>query len=315
MKKIFIVLFAIFLNFATAQNKSLITYKESDLTLKINSEEIFGTLTTPNLSQKYPVALLISGSGPTDRNGNNVIMKNNSLKMLAETLAKNGIASLRFDKRGIAASKASAKSEESLRFENYIDDVKSWVDLLKKDNRFSKIIIIGHSEGSLIGMIASVKADKFISIAGAGDSADKLIKTQIASKSNKQVEDLTFPIIDSLKNGNTVKKVDPILNSLFRASIQPYLISWFKYNPQAEIKKLNIPVLIVQGNNDLQVTVKDAESLAQSNKKAELLIVDKMNHIMKIVDSDVQANMASYSNETLPISEVMTNKIVSFIQK
>lgn len=315
MKKIFIVLFAIFLNFATAQNKSLITYKESDLTLKINSEEIFGTLTTPNLSQKYPVALLISGSGPTDRNGNNVIMKNNSLKMLAETLAKNGIASLRFDKRGIAASKASAKSEENLRFENYIDDVKSWVDLLKKDNRFSKIIIIGHSEGSLIGMIASVKADKFISIAGAGDSADKLIKTQIASKSNKQIEDLTFPIIDSLKNGNTVKKVDPILNSLFRASIQPYLISWFKYNPQAEIKKLNIPVLIVQGNNDLQVTVKDAESLAQSNKKAELLIVDKMNHIMKIVDGDVQANMASYSNETLPISEVMTNKIVSFIQK
>lgn len=315
MKKIFIVLFAIFLNFATAQNKSLITYKESDLTLKINSEEIFGTLTTPNLSQKYPVALLISGSGPTDRNGNNVIMKNNSLKMLAETLAKNGIASLRFDKRGIAASKASAKSEENLRFENYIDDVKSWVDLLKKDNHFSKIIIIGHSEGSLIGMIASGKADKFISIAGAGDSADKLIKTQIASKSNKQVEDLTFPIIDSLKNGNTVKKVDPILNSLFRASIQPYLISWFKYNPQTEIKKLNIPVLIVQGNNDLQVTVKDAESLAQSNKKAELLIVDKMNHIMKIVDGDTQANMASYNNETLPISEVMTNKIVSFIQK
>ncbi|EJL64146.1 alpha/beta hydrolase family protein [Flavobacterium sp. CF136] len=315
MKKIFIVLFAIFLNFATAQNKSLITYKESDLTLKINSEEIFGTLTAPDLSQKYPVALLISGSGPTDRNGNNVIMKNNSLKMLAESLAKNGIASLRFDKRGIGASKASAKSEENLRFENYIDDVKSWVDLLKKDNRFSKIIIIGHSEGSLIGMIASGKADKFISIAGAGDSADKLIKTQIVSKSNKQVEDLTFPIIDSLKNGNTVKKVDPILNSLFRASIQPYLISWFKYNPQAEIKKLNIPVLIVQGNNDLQVTLKDAESLAQSNKKAELLIVDKMNHIMKIVDSDVQANMASYNNETLPISEVMTNKIVSFIQK
>lgn len=315
MKKIYVVLFAIFFNFVNAQNKSLITYKESDLTLKINLEELFGTLTAPDLSQKYPVALLISGSGPTDRNGNNVIMKNNSLKMLSEVLAKNGIASLRFDKRGIAASKASAKSEENLRFENYIDDVKSWVDLLKKDNRFSKIIIIGHSEGSLIGMIASVKADKFISIAGAGESADKLIKTQIASKSNKQVEDLTFPIIDSLKNGNTVKKVDPILNSLFRASIQPYLISWFKYNPQAEIKKLNIPVLIVQGNNDLQVTVKDAESLAQSNKKAELLIVDKMNHIMKIVDGDVQANMASYNNETLPISEVMANKIVSFIQK
>ncbi|MNL15157.1 hypothetical protein D3C87_1361290 [compost metagenome] len=164
-------------------------------------------------------------------------------------------------------------------------------------------------------MIAGAKANKFISIAGPGESADKLIKTQIESKANKQLNDLTFPIIDSLKNGNKVKKVDPMLNALFRPSIQPYLISWFKYNPQAEIKKLNVPILIVQGNNDLQVTVKDAETLSQANKNAELLIVDKMNHIMKIVEGDKQANLESYKNESLPLSEVMTSKIISFIKK
>jgi pimeloyl-ACP methyl ester carboxylesterase len=315
MNKIILLLTVLFLSFVNAQDKKELTYKESPIILKINKDQLFGTLTAPDLTKKYPVALIIAGSGPTDRNGNNPMMKNNSLKMLAEALAKNGIASLRFDKRGIAESKPSAITESSLVFENYTEDAKSWINLLKQDKRFSKVIIIGHSEGSLIGMIASAKADKFISIAGAGDSADKILKTQIGAKSMKQLDDMTFPIIDSLKNGNTVKKIDPMLNSLFRPSVQPYLISWFKYNPQTEIKKLTIPILILQGNSDLQVTVQDAENLAKANKNAELLIVDKMNHIMKIIDGDKQANIDSYSNETLPISETLTNKIVSFIQK
>lgn len=315
MKKLFILPVLLFLSVVNAQDKNEITFKESPLILKINIDQIFGTLTTPDLKTKFPVALIISGSGPTDRNGNNPMMKNNSLKMLAETLAKNGIASLRYDKRGIGESKASAVSEQTLVFENYTEDAKSWINLLKQDKRFSEVIVIGHSEGSLIGMIAGAKANKFISIAGPGESADKLIKAQIASKSNKQLEDLTFPIIDSLKSGNTVNKVDPMLNALFRASIQPYLISWFKYNPQTEIKKLTVPVLVLQGNKDLQVTVKDAELLSQTNKNAELLIVDKMNHVMKTIEGDTQANIESYNNESLPISEIMTSKIISFIKK
>ncbi len=315
MKNIVLLLTIFFLSFVNAQDKKQDTYKESNVILKINNDQLFGTLTVPDLTKKYPVALIIAGSGPTDRDGNNPMMKNNSLKMLAEALAKNGIASLRYDKRGIGESKASAISESSLVFENYTEDAKSWINFLKQDKRFSQLVIIGHSEGSLIGMIAGAKANKFISIAGAGDSADKIIKAQIASKSNKQIEEMTFPIIDSLKTGNTVKKVDPMLNALFRSSIQPYLISWFKYNPQTEIKKLNVPILILQGNNDLQVTVQDAENLSKSNKNAELLIIDKMNHIMKIIEGDKQANLESYNNATLPISEVMTNKIVSFILK
>lgn len=206
MKNIVLLLTIFFLSFVNAQDKKQDTYKESSVILKINNDQLFGTLTVPDLTKKYPVALIIAGSGPTDRDGNNPMMKNNSLKMLAEALAKNGIASLRYDKRGIGESKASAISESSLVFENYTEDAKSWINFLKQDKRFSQLVIIGHSEGSLIGMIAGAKANKFISIAGAGDSADKIIKTQIASKSNKQIEDMTFPIIDSLKTGNTVKK-------------------------------------------------------------------------------------------------------------
>lgn len=315
MNKIILFLTVLFLSVLNAQTKKEITFKESPAVLKINNDQLFGTLTTPDLTQKFPVALIIAGSGPTDRNGNNPMMKNNSLKMLAENLAKNGIASLRYDKRAIGESKAAGGSESNLVFENYIQDAKSWINYLKQDKRFSKIIIIGHSEGALIGMVSSAKADKFISIAGAGEPADQIIKTQIAAKSMKQLEDMTFPIIDSLKNGFEVKKVDPMLNALFRPSVQPYLISWFKYNPQTEISKLTIPVLILQGNNDLQIGVKDAENLSKANKNAEMVIIDKMNHMMKIIDGDQNANIASYNNETLPLSETLVEKIVSFIQK
>lgn len=315
MKHILLFAALLSLTIVNAQSTKQHTFKETNVTLKINIDQLYGTLTVPDEVKKCPVALIIAGSGPTDRNGNNPMMKNNSLKMLAEALAKNGIASLRYDKRGIGESKASAVTETSLVFENYTEDAKSWINFLKLDKRFTQLTVIGHSEGSLIGMIAGAKANKFISIAGAGESADKLLKSQISSKSNKVIEDMTFPILDSLKSGNKVKKVDPMLNSLFRPSIQPYLISWFKYDPQTEIKKLTVPILIIQGNNDLQVPVQDAENLSKANKNAELDIIDKMNHIMKIIDGDKQANMESYNNETLPISETMTTKIVSFIKK
>ncbi len=305
----------LFISIANAQTGKQDTFKETNVTLKINIDQLYGTLTVPDVAKKCPVALIIAGSGPTDRNGNNPTMKNNSLKMLAEALAKNGIASLRYDKRGIGESKALAVTESSLVFENYTEDAKSWINFLKQDKRFSQLIVIGHSEGSLIGMIAGAKANKFISIAGAGESADKLLKEQISSKSNKQIEEMTFPIIDSLKAGNKVNKVDPLLNSLFRPSIQPYLISWFKYDPQTEIKKLTVPILIIQGNNDLQVSVADAEKLSKANKNAELVIVEKMNHVLKIIDGDNKANFESYNNETLQISEVLIDKIVSFIKK
>ncbi|KAF2329419.1 alpha/beta hydrolase [Flavobacterium daemonense] len=315
MKKLFLFLTVLFVSAVNAQNTKQDTFKETNVTLKINIDALYGTLTVPDVTKRCPVALIIAGSGPTDRNGNNSMMKNNSLKLLAEALAKNGIASLRYDKRGIGESKKAMSDESTLVFENYTEDAKSWINFLKQDKRFSQLIVIGHSEGSLIGMVAGAKANKFISIAGAGESADKLLKEQISSKSNKQIEEMTFPIIDSLKSGNKVKKVDPILNSLFRPSVQPYLISWFKYDPQNEIKKLTVPILILQGNKDLQVSVSDAENLSKASKNSQLAIVDKMNHVLKIIDGDNKANFESYNNETLPISEELINKIVAFIKK
>ncbi len=290
------------------------SFIESPITLTTASGDIFGTLCTPKTGKTMPVALIIAGSGPTDRDGNNSMMKNNSLKQLAYGLADAGIASVRFDKRGIAASEKAGKKEADLRFENYIDDATGWIHLLKKDARFSKVIVIGHSEGSLIGMIAAKNgADKYISIAGAGQSADALLKLQLA-KQPQEVQDLCFPILDSLKAGKTVKDVNPMLYSLFRPEIQPYMISWFRHDPQEEIKKLGIPVLIIQGKNDLQVKEDDANRLLKAYPSAKLVLIENMNHVFKTVTGGEDENIKAYSDPLLPISPVLVNAVIDFIK-
>lgn len=290
------------------------TFVESKIILQTKTGEVFGTLTTPEEFEKIPVALIIAGSGPTDRNGNNPVMKNNSLKMLARSLSQDGIATVRYDKRGIAESMPAGKSEADLRFDDYVNDVRAWITLLKQDERFSNVVVIGHSEGSLIGMIAATEADKFISIAGAGQSADIILKEQLSAQP-KEVQDLSFPIIDSLKNGKSVENVNPILYSLFRPSVQPYMMSWFKYDPQDAMSKLSVPSLIIQGTNDIQVSVEDAKHLSKANPKAQLALIENMNHIFKIVKGDKQANLATYSNATLPIADELTNTLKNFIIK
>ncbi len=162
------------------------------------------------------MALIIAGSGPTDRDGNNPMMKCDAYKKLAYGLAENNIASLRYDKRGIAESQAAGKNESDLRFDDYVNDAKDWIQLLKQEKRFSKVIVIGHSEGSLIGMIAATDADKFISLAGAGRRADKIIKEQLSNQS-KEALDLSNPIIDSLTKGKTVDNVPEMSQFTFQA--------------------------------------------------------------------------------------------------
>ncbi len=203
-----------------------------------------------------------------------------------------------------------------MRFENYVDDAIAWIELLKQEKQFNKIVVIGHSEGSLIGMIASQKApaDIFISIAGVGQSADKTLKEQLKSQP-QIVIDAAFPIIDSLVLGKTVDNVDPMLYSLFRPSVQPYIISWFKYDPQNEIKKLNQPVLIVQGTTDIQVNIEDAKKLLKANPNAKMVIIEGMNHIFKEAELDRQKNIQTYSQPELPIKKELVKKIVDFINE
>jgi len=307
MKKLFLLLLFI----------PLVSFgQEEEITLETKTGDIKGSLLIPSVLEKTAVVLIIAGSGPTDRNGNNPMMTNNSLKMLAKELQKNGIASVRYDKRGIGESKNSGLQEIDLRFEDYVQDVEGWIKLLKEDERFSNIIVLGHSEGSLIGMIASHKqeAKKFISVAGVGIPAGDILRKQLKGQP-QFILDESLKIIEKLENGETVEKVSQMLYSLFRPSVQPYMISWFKYNPQIEIAKLNKPILIIQGTTDIQVSVSDADKLASANKKSQKQIIEGMNHILKEAELDRQKNIQTYSMPDLPLKKELIKFIVKFIEE
>jgi len=308
--KIFII--ALFLLFTTFS--LFATSIEQIVNIETGTGKLEGTLLTDELKDSKIVALIIAGSGPTDRDGNNPSMTNNSLKMLAEELAKVGISSLRYDKRGIGKSKSSGLKEVDLRFDNYINDASHWIEYLNNLSSFNKVVVIGHSQGSLIGMVASQQksVDKFISIAGAGQPIDQIIRKQLKAQSPIVIEQST-PILDKLLQGKTVEKVPSFLNSLFRPSIQPYMISWFKYDPQKEISKLNKPVLIVQGSTDIQVSLMDADKLAVANKKADKVVIQNMNHIFKEATLDRQTNLQTYNQPDLSIKPELVKAIRDFV--
>jgi len=319
MKKtgLFLTLFLLFSFCVSAQ----LLIPEEPVVLKTSTGDISGVFKVPVASMKIPVVLLIAGSGPTDRNGNQPQLLNNSLLMLADGLYQNGIASLAFDKRGIGESRSAGGEEKDLRFEHYINDAKEWIDLLSRDKRFSDVIVVGHSEGSLIGLIASVnnpRVDKYISVAGVGVKAGDILKEQLTRQMAGQPESLketVFGYIDQLEEGQTIDDVPAYLNMLFRPSVQPYMISWFKYDPQKEIAKLSIPTLIVQGTTDIQVGVDQAEILAKANPKAKKVIIEGMNHVLKDCNTmDQQKQMATYTDPKLPINKELLRSIIDFIQ-
>ncbi len=315
MKKINLVfkLIALFFLFCSV-NVALAT---DSIIIETDNCSLSGTLELPAGSNACPFILIISGSGPTDRDGNNLLAGNNNcLKLLAHDLSKMGIASLRYDKRGVGKSTCNGLKENALKFETYVNDAVLWCDfLIRKNPRLSRLYIAGHSEGSLIGMLAcrSTKAQGFISIAGAGYPADDLILAQIKAGLSDQMYQVSESIVRDLKNGLLVKPVPPALHSLFRESVQPYLISWFKYNPTTALSKLQIPVLIIQGTTDTQVSGDDAYRLSRSNKKAKLVIIKGMNHIFKIVPSNMQQQIESYSNPTLPVAPELIDTIAAFV--
>lgn len=122
-------------------------------------------------------------------------------------------------------------------------------------------------------------------------------------------------ILDSLKNSNLVKQVPPLFNSLFRPSVQPYLISWFKYNPTILISDLNCPLIIIQGDKDIQVDMEEANKLVKASQKGKLIVISNMNHVLKTINGEVQENLASYSNPDLPINPILVKGITDFITK
>lgn len=308
MKKITLLVVLLCNSFLFSQEKKEVLTEEIEVNTIIK-----GSLFSPNeVTKNTNLVILIAGSGPTNRNGNSTIGGvNNSLKFLAEGLTKNGIAVFSYDKRGLNKKNSTKEELKSIVFEDYIKDAEDVVNYFKSQKKYHKIIIAGHSEGSLIGMIASNgNADGYVSIAGPGRPIDEILSEQIG-KSSPFLKEAADKSLATLKEGKTFENKNTMLESLFNETIQPYLISWIKYNPTVEIKKLKIPILIINGTKDLQVPEADAVLLNKANPKSELKIIENMNHVFKEIKID-DDNLKSYSNSKLPVIPELIDCISKF---
>ncbi|TQI70119.1 hypothetical protein JM79_1028 [Gramella sp. Hel_I_59] len=308
-KSICLVLMIISSLFALAQDT---TFTETERSI---DEFTDGTLTLPvNENDKYLI-IFIQGSGPTDRNGNQPMLQNDGIKKIARELAANGIASFRYDKRIFKAQKLQL-SEKDMIFEDFVEDAKNVVMHFRKEEKFSKIIIAGHSEGSLIGMlVAQENADAFISLAGAADPIDEIITEQVTNMAPELGVSARTAFDEMAENGKT-SNYSPMLEAVFRPSVQPFMASWMKYNPSEEISKLKIPVLVVNGTLDIQVSEEQAQKLAEANENSELAILDQMNHIFrKIETKDRLVNSKSYNEPNLPLHPELVSILTEFVKE
>jgi len=286
------------------------------LSLDTGSGELFGSLLLPKSDTPVPVVLIISGSGPTDRDGNNPDGgRNDSLKRLAWVLAKHNIASVRYDKRGVAASLAATPDERNLTLDSYVADAVAWGRKLKTDPRLGPLIVLGHSEGALIASLAAPDLDAaaVISVSGSARPIDQVLRQQLASRLPPPLMLRSNELLDSLKAGQVDDNVPAPLQVIFRPSVQPYLISLFRRDPAAAFAQLKMPALIVQGSNDIQVGVEDAKLLKAAKPDAELALIEGMNHVLRIVPNDVKRQLASYKDPQLPLAAELGSRILGFI--
>lgn len=282
--------------------------------------DLFGTLTIPEKEDVKTICIIVPGSGPTDRDGNNQFgLKTNTYKLLAEALAENGIASFRYDKRGAGKSVVEGVDainiEKNMLFETNIKDLKSIINNLKGMNKFEKIFLIGHSEGSLVSILCAKeeKIDGIISIAGVGKNAGDLFIDQLEQQLAKPIVKEARRIIKSLKKGKKVENISNMLQSIFRDSVQDYLISWFKYEPRKELASLNIPILVLHGAVDHQVAIENAKLLASAKKGTKLAIIDGMTHMIKEVKNEGD-EFKTYSDDSYPIPKALIDEIVAFVK-
>lgn len=305
--------------------------QEIDYSIPRGNGTLHAVLNMPVLSRTMPAVLIIGGSGPSTKEG-----VANLYLDLAMDLWKNHIAVVRYDKRGIARSASvvdAVNAEETIVFEDFVGDATALLTKMKADPRFSEVFVLGHSEGALVGTLAmqEVPVDGLLCVAGAGRNIAEVTLEQIKANPHnpKDLVESAETILKDLSVGKRTEDVPALLQALFRPSVQPYLISWMAYDPAAELTELterySPKLLILQGENDSQVQVVDAERLHAAAPQSKLLLYPNMTHMLK--DSEISKNAMYqsaenakayskvYQDNSLPIQPQLIEAMSEFINK
>jgi uncharacterized protein len=268
-----------------------------------------------------PVALIIPGSGPTDRDGNNPLgVRAASYRLLAEGLAARGVTTVRIDKRGVAGSAAAVADGNAVTIDDYVTDVRSWIATIRARTGASCVWLLGHSEGGLVALRAAQAVPDIcglVLVATAGRPLGEVIRGQLAAApAAAPIRGEANAIIDSLEAGKQVDVTlaSPFLQQLFAPQLQGFLINAFSYDPAQLLRGYAKPVLILQGTRDIQVGEQDARLLEQADPSATLVLLPDVNHMLKsIASDDRKANAATYGNPDLPLAPGVVDSIAKFL--
>jgi alpha-beta hydrolase superfamily lysophospholipase len=292
--------------------------RDGVLSLVTTTGALEGTLQCPDGAGPWPLVLLVPGAGRVDRDGNSALQAErlNTMRLLADGLASRGIASVRYDKRGVGASAGAALAEADMRFVTYAQDAAEWVQQLQLDDRFTSLTVVGHGEGSLVGMLAArtADADGFVSLAGPGRRAADLMREQLGMRLPMELRADFRRVLAELEAGRTSDSIPYALTALLRPSAQAYLASWFRFDPSLEIGRLAVPVLIVQGSADQQVTVRDAQLLSAGQPRADAMILEGIDHSLRLAASDASTGMRTRTHDARrPVADAIIDGVAAFV--
>src|SRR5215475_6372274 len=295
---------------------------ETQVSVEGPSGTLRGTLSSPDGGPKPPVAIIIPGSGPTDRDGNNPLgVTAASYRLLAEALSAKGVSTIRIDKRGMFGSSAAAADADNIRMSDYAADVRAWRQEAQKRASAPCAWLIGHSEGSLVALITAQQPGGIcglILVAGPGRKTGDILREQLkANPANAPLLAQALAAITELEAGRhvDVSSMHPALAALFRPSVQGFLIDQMSYDPAQLLARYAGPVLVLQGTTDLQISMQDAQRLAGPRPGVTMVTLEGVNHILKIAPADPAANFATYGNSALPIAPSLVEAIASFLAR
>jgi hypothetical protein len=273
-------------------------------------EGIEGTLIKTEESKV--LVIILGDSGPSDRNGNQGYNRSNYLKKLSLQLANNHIASYRFDKRTVQQLKAGIV-DHTVRFDDFVEETKTVIDYFLASQSFESVYLLGHGQGSLVGILAADdRIAGFISLCGAGKNIGDMLIEQVAYSAPELKTD-TERVVALLKKGEVTDEYPSQLASAFNRETQAFLISWMAYEPKEEIKKLNIPVLVVNGDKNLQIPRSETAYLVSECTQCQLLYIDTMNHMLVEIAGDELENYKSYSDPAFPTSSKLVEGLLAFL--
>ena len=288
----------------------------ADVTIPGPKGPLGGALTDPG--RRAPALILIPGSGPTDRNGDNPAgVAGGIYRQLADQLAARGIATLRIDKRGLFSSKAAIPAAHAVTIADYVGDVRGWTAFMQARGKRC-VWLAGHSEGGLIALAAAQQPKGIcglILLAAPGRPLGTILRAQLKPK----LPPAMFASADAaIARLEARQRVDPAtvpapLVPLFNPAVQPYLIELVTTDPGKLAAATRLPMLIVQGDTDIQVGVEDARLLAAAHRGARLVIVPGINHLWRRAPADPATNAATYGNAAIPVDPAVADAVARFV--